>query len=240
MISENMLLGFILFVFLSENTVKCLLTPWLTNVYATTAPATTTATTVTKEALTALKLEATPDHPVAAGQTVSLQCKTQPMSATVSSKDLSWQRLLHNQTWKDEGTGDKLTLTQPEESGVYHCCANCRKIVSQNYTVIIIPVLATGGEKLGIAALVFSLLAMITCLVTVVWLLHQRPGATLTNSSNTAAKSCPEPAMASKGGFPQTDSDGDVYMNYTSTNQNYSDLDPTNMTGDNLYSTCLT
>ncbi|KAI3367625.1 hypothetical protein L3Q82_026473, partial [Scortum barcoo] len=90
-------------------------------------------------------------------------------------------------------------------------------------------------ESLGIAAFVLSVLALVINIAILFWLgwqfLRDRPA-----HSNTAAKGFPGPEKSPKGGLPQTDSDGDVYMNYTSTNQAYSDLDLTNMTGDNVYS----
>lgn len=42
--------------------------------------------------------------------------------------------------------------------------------------------------------------------------------------------------LLTRGVVPPADGDGDVYMNETSTNQAYTDLDPINMTMDNVYS----
>ncbi|XP_029983266.1 uncharacterized protein LOC115414184 isoform X2 [Sphaeramia orbicularis] len=50
------------------------------------------------------------------------------------------------------------------------------------------------------------------------------------------AKGPSKPVTEPKEGFQQDGADRDVYMNYTSSNQAYSDLDPKNMTDDNLYS----
>ncbi|KAA8582087.1 hypothetical protein FQN60_008827, partial [Etheostoma spectabile] len=66
----------------------------------------------------AVGLVATPDYPVAAGQKVDLHCRafTIPVSFM-----WSWQRM-ENQTWQDVGTDrDMMTLTKPEQSGLYRC-----------------------------------------------------------------------------------------------------------------------
>ncbi|XP_078133639.1 uncharacterized protein LOC144535194 [Sander vitreus] len=88
------------------------------------------------------------------------------------------------------------------------------------------------GEHLGIAAFVLSLLALSINLAILFWLGWQRFGTTL--NINTAAKGFPGPEKSPKGDLPQTESDGDVYMNYTS--QAYCDWDPTIVSGDNVYS----
>lgn len=44
-------------------------------------------------------------------------------------------------------------------------------------------------------------------------------------------------SLHTRGDLPQADCDAtDVYMNYTNTNPAYTDLDPANMTEDNVYS----
>ncbi|KAL7380711.1 hypothetical protein ABVT39_022660 [Epinephelus coioides] len=91
------------------------------------------------------------------------------------------------------------------------------------------------AENLGVAAFFFSLLALIINFAILFWLGWQRFGPTQT-SSNTAAKGFPGPEKSSKGGVQQTEMDGDVYMNYTNTSQDYTDLDPSNATVDNVYS----
>ncbi|XP_069563210.1 uncharacterized protein [Brachyistius frenatus] len=212
-----MLCGIILLFFSCESTVKSQMTPI---VYNTTA----------KEELSPLQLEATPNYPVAAGQSVSLHCSALTTPASVT---WSWQRL-KNQTWEEVGTGRELTLTEPEQSGSYRCLAEALlspTLKSPNHNVFIISMRATVGENLGIAAFVLSLLALIISL-TVLGLGWQRLGDRLTVSDTTVKG----PEMQSKGDLPQTDDDGDVYINYTSTNQAYTDLDPTNVTGDNMYS----
>ncbi|TDG98969.1 hypothetical protein EPR50_G00205710 [Perca flavescens] len=118
-----------------------------------------------------------------------------------------------------------MTLTKPEQSGLYRCRSgsNDSQVVSSDHTVYIVSVNATVGESLGIAAFVLSLLALSINFAILFWLGWQRFGATLT--INTAAKGFPGPEKSPKGGLPPTESDGDVYMNYTS--QAYCDLDPT-------------
>ncbi|KAM9341534.1 uncharacterized protein ABDE67_015186 [Symphorus nematophorus] len=181
-------------------------------------------------------LVATPDYPVAAGQKVHLHCFASTIPNYVN---WTWQQLDLNQTWKVVHSGMNLTLTKPEQSGTYRCHAMARlsESVSATHMVYIISMHATVGEKLGIAAFVLSFLALIICLATLFWLGWQRLGDTLT-TSNTTAKGFPGPEKSPKGGLPKTDCEADVYMNYTSTNQAYTDLDPTNMTADNVYS-CL-
>ncbi|XP_051241889.1 uncharacterized protein LOC127355252 [Dicentrarchus labrax] len=222
-----MLLSFFLLFFLCESTVTLWTTIWTTNSY----PETHSTTVTTEVMLSPLQLVATPDYPVAVGQQVNLHCTafTIPNSVTWSLQHLK------NQTWKEVGNGRDLTLTKPDQSGLYRCCAmtlSSGKHVSPNHTVYIISLHATVGEKIGIIAFVLSLLALIITLALLSWMGWQRLGHTLT-ISNTVAKG-PGPEKSPKGALPKTDSDGDVYMNYT--NQAYTDLDPTNMTGDNVYS----
>ncbi|XP_071354809.1 uncharacterized protein [Trachinotus anak] len=178
-----MLLGFFLLFFFCESTVTFLTTN-RPNFTSLSIP----STTVT-EMLSPLQAVATPDYPVAAGQTVNLHCSAFTMPKYVN---WSWQHL-ENLTWQHVGSGRDLTLTQPKQSGLYRCCAKTWFLqhVSRNLTVYIIAMQPTGF---------------------------------------------PGPEKAPKGDFQQTESDGDVYMNYTSTNQAYTNLDPTNMTGDNVYS----
>ncbi|XP_044023070.1 uncharacterized protein LOC122861989 isoform X2 [Siniperca chuatsi] len=186
-----------------------------------------------EEKLSPLQLEATPGYPVAAGQSVHLHCSAFTMPDSVT---WSWQHR-KNETWREVGSGRTLILTEPKQSGHYRCCAKSQfqQSVSPIHAVYIISMGATVGENLGIAAFVLSLLALIINLAILFWLGWHRLGDTLT-TSNTAAKGFPGPQKSPKEGLPQSDSDGDVYMNYTSTNQVYTDLDPTNMKDDNVYS----
>lgn len=181
-----------------------------------------------------LQVVAVPDYPVAAGQSVRLHCSTGNMSVHAI---WFWQHL-QSQTWKVVGNSSELTLTKPQQSGQYRCLAEnwfSQKIWSPNHTVFIISIQATVGENLGKAGFTLSLLAWVFIIAIILWLSYERLGGT-TTTSNTAVKGLPGPQTASKGGLPQSDSDGDVYMNYTSNNPAYSDLDPTNMTQDNVYS----
>ncbi|XP_040917366.1 uncharacterized protein LOC121197707 isoform X2 [Toxotes jaculatrix] len=219
-----MLFGFFLLFFFCVSTVELQSTLWPIH--------STTDTTTVEAKLSPLEVVATPDYPVAEGQTVSLHCSA---SATPASVNWSWQHL-ENWTWQAVSSSRDLSLTKPMQSGIYRCCAKSQlsQSVSHNFTVYIIAMKPT-GENLGIAAFVLSILTLIVTVTILCWLAWQRPDHTLT-TPKTAAKGFPAPEKAIKGGLPQTESDGDVYMNYTSTNQAYADLDPTNMTGDNLYS----
>ncbi|XP_035466335.1 uncharacterized protein LOC118286194 isoform X1 [Scophthalmus maximus] len=227
---RNMLLAIFLLFLSSESTVKCQTTPQPSH--------STTWTTVTNvagftEKLSPLQLVATPFYPVVAGQTVNLHCSALTTPASVI---WSWQRL-ENLAWREVGRVNNLTLTEPWQSGPYRCSAETRfsQSVSYTITVLIIATQPTVGEKIGIAALVLSLLALIVALTILCLLVWQRFGDTRA-TCNTAAKASPGPGKAPKGCLPQTQCHGDVYMNYTSTNQAYSDLDPTNRTEDSVYS----
>ncbi|XP_026195758.1 uncharacterized protein LOC113148310 [Anabas testudineus] len=193
-------------------------------------------TSTVGDVLPPLQLVAIPDYPVAEGQTVNLHCRAIKMSASLS---WSWQRL-ENQTWSVVSNGSVLTLTKPQESGVYSCFAKnqfSQRTVSVNHTVVIISMLPTVWDNLGIAAFVFSLLALIINVAILCWLAWQRFSSATLNLTSTVAKGFPEPEKAPKGRFPQSEGDGDVYINYSSTSQPYTDLDPANMTVDNVYST---
>ncbi|KAG7510671.1 hypothetical protein JOB18_027989 [Solea senegalensis] len=216
-----MLLGFLLLSFVSESTVKSSTTTGY--ILATT---TTTTTTMTDKPHLPLQAMAIPDYPVAAGQPVTLFCSD--FSAVI------WQHLEHA-TWQDVSHRGNLTLTQPEQSGLYRCRAEApSRPVSRNFTVYIVDVQPTSSDILGIAAFVLSLLALIIILTLLSWLGWQRFGGGTLSTPATEVKGFPGPAKASKACSPE--SAGDVYMNCTSMNQAYTNLDPTNMTADNVYS----
>ncbi|XP_049451620.1 uncharacterized protein LOC125900575 [Epinephelus fuscoguttatus] len=231
-----MLLSFFLLFILCESTVKSLTTTtWPpTHLFTTEISITTNAVTV-EEKLSPLQVVATPDYPVAAGQRVELYCSAYAMPDTVM---WIWKHL-QNKTWQEVGYSRDLTLTKPEQSGLYRCCAKSqltqKNVTSPDHQVYIISMQATAAENLGVAAFFFSLLALIMNFAILFWLCWQRFGPTQT-SSNTAAKGFPGPEKSSKGGVQQTEMDGDVYMNYTNTSQDYTDLDPSNATVDNVYS----
>ncbi|KAM3594850.1 uncharacterized protein V6R79_014945 [Siganus canaliculatus] len=175
------------------------------------------------------ELEAKPDYPVTAGQKVYLHCK--------APSHVILQRL-ETQTWINVSRGGDLTLTEPSESGVYRCHSRVGNLehVSPDHSVLIVSThaAATAAVNLGIAAFVLSLLALILNFAILYRLIWQRPGNTPT-TSNTAEKGLPKPEKSTKEALPKADSD-EVYMNYTSTNQAYTDLTPSNMTAENVYS----
>lgn len=88
-----------------------------------------------------LQLEAIPDYPVAEGQRVNLHCKASTMPG---SAQWSWQRL-RNHTWHEMKTGGDLTLTEPEQSGLYRCRAE--RQFSQNHAVYITSMQTTGRSS---------------------------------------------------------------------------------------------
>ncbi|XP_047466127.1 uncharacterized protein LOC125023135 [Mugil cephalus] len=204
---------------------------------STTSPtASTTTTLVTTSGTLLPELVVMPNYPAAIGQRVTLRC-----SDPLSREPILWSwEHLQNDIWEKVGSGRNLTLTEPKQSGLYRCCAelsSSQKAMSQSQVVYIIPTTkAIVGENLGIAAFVLSLLALSIVLALFFLLGWHRLRDTLTTSS-PEAKGFPGPEVASKGALPHADSDAtDVYMNYTTTNQAYTDLDPANMTEDNVYS----
>ncbi|KAL6105504.1 uncharacterized protein ACO6RY_07022 [Pungitius sinensis] len=93
------------------------------------------------------------------------------------------------------------------------------------------------SEHFGISALVCSLLALITIFAVIFWLAWHRLHGTLI-TGDIAAKGFPGSEQPPKEGWPQIDTEGDreVYINYTSTCRNYTDLNPTTVIEDNVYS----
>ncbi|XP_034087665.1 uncharacterized protein LOC117556445 isoform X2 [Gymnodraco acuticeps] len=223
-----MLCTFFLLLFFCEGTEQSTTTEWPTTTTAiTTSLETSTPTMTTEGHLPSLQLVATPDYPVTEGRTVHLYCGP---STIPDSVNWSWKQ------WKKEvGNSRDLTLTRPEQSGVYQCFANntVSSRMSSLHTVSITSTHTTVAEKLGIAAFVFFLLALIVLFGILFWLGFQRLVATKT-TSNTAAKGFPGTDKSPKGGFPPAESSGDVYMNYTG--DDYNNLDLTNVTGNDYSS----
>ncbi|XP_034530154.1 uncharacterized protein LOC117805735 [Notolabrus celidotus] len=227
-----MLCGFFLFLFLCADTVECLITD---GYFTALVPTGNTWPPLTTDAkLSSLQLVATPDHPVSAGQAVHLHCSA---SSTPKLVIWSWQSL-KNQTWKDVGNKRDLTLSKPEQSGLYRCRAKSYSSSwkkSLNHTVFIIAIQPTVGENLGIAAFALVLLVLMINLTVLSWMGWKKFGDKM-NTTMTEAKVGAGHEKPPKGGLQQTDTEGEVYMNYTNTNQAYSDLDPASMTDDNVYS----
>ncbi|XP_035023017.1 uncharacterized protein LOC118115909 [Hippoglossus stenolepis] len=218
-----MLLGTFLLFFSSVSTVKSQITNLLE--YST------TITTTRKVTVPPVLVRAKPDYQVVAGRTVELYCDAYTIQRSIR---WSWQHL-ESETWREVGHSKNLNLTEPNQSGPYRCRAENEysQSMSNIITVYIIPMQPT--ENFGIAGFVLSLLALIVSLTVLCWLGWERLRGKLP-PSNTAAKGFPAPEKAQKGGLPNNEGDGGVYMNYTSNNQDYSNLDPVNMTGDNMYS----
>ncbi|XP_043999417.1 uncharacterized protein LOC122846477 [Gambusia affinis] len=180
-------------------------------------------------------LVATPDYPVAAGLTVELLCQT-----TIPSQNITWSRShLQNESWEYVGSGKVLLLTEPKQTGTYRCeirnngTVTCK---SQNHAVYIVSI-STAGEKLGEAAFAFTILILIGIIAGLGWFCWERSG-NKPSSSNAPKKNVPPPPEVIPKNFPQTsDADGDIYMNYTSSTQPYTDLNPSNLTGKDFYST---
>ncbi|CAJ1073416.1 uncharacterized protein LOC117805735 [Xyrichtys novacula] len=155
--------------------------------FASTAEGVSTGRMTTEEMLSSLKLVATPDYPVMEGQTVHLRCSA---SSSPKSVDWSWQYMMKNQTWQKVGSEMDLTLSKPEQTGVYRCHARSPSgpwKESPNHTVSIIAAHLTVGENLGIAAFAFVLLLLIINLAVLSWMGWQK-FADKPNNSITPAK----------------------------------------------------
>uniref|UniRef100_A0A1A8RKV2 Adhesion molecule with Ig-like domain 3 n=1 Tax=Nothobranchius rachovii TaxID=451742 RepID=A0A1A8RKV2_9TELE len=182
-----------------------------------------------------LQAMAVPDYPVASGQKVQLSCRS---AFSLNPVLWNWSHLQNN-TWKKVIDGKELTLSKPEDSGLYRCYAETKfqKSVSQNLTVFIISVPRQTNEDLGEAALVLSILNLIFLIAAFLWFMsqkfcHQRT----TSSTSKKVEATARPTAVPNVCKPPADPDGDVYMNYTGPNPAYTDLNPANMAGDNLYS----
>ncbi|XP_027855628.1 uncharacterized protein LOC114133755 [Xiphophorus couchianus] len=194
-------------------------------------------TTSTEEPKTTIPLDcphlvATPDYPVAAGLTVELNCQT-----IIPSQNIIWSRsLLQNESWENVGSGKVLLLTEPKQTGTYRCeILNIGKCVSQNHDVYIVSI-PTAGEKLGKAAFAFTIVILIGIIAGLGWFCWEKSGNKL-RTSNAPKKDVPPPPEEIPKNLPQTsDADVDVYMNYTSSTQPYTDLNPSNLTGEDFYS----
>nr|XP_020503654.1 uncharacterized protein LOC109994587 [Labrus bergylta] len=230
---DNMLCGFFLLFFLCADTVTPQVTDGL-SLLNTSSFITSNYSSTTEEMLSTLRVVDVPDYPVSVGQTVHLSCSALSKPASVT---WTWQHL-ENQIWQEVGSGKDLTLSEPRQSGLYRCRARTDTQPwreSLNHTVYIISRNLTVGESLGIAAFALTLLALIINLAVLSWMGWKRFGDKL-SPSITAAKVSPAPGKSPKIDLQQAESEGDVYMNYTSTNQAYSDLDPVTMTDDSVYS----
>lgn len=89
------------------------------------------------------ELVAIPDYPVAAGQIVSLHCTS---ATTTSSVTWSWKRQ-ESQNWTVVESGRDLTLTKPEQSGLYRCLVQTglsQERASPQHPVYIVSVHANG------------------------------------------------------------------------------------------------
>ncbi|XP_060938131.1 uncharacterized protein LOC133014934 [Limanda limanda] len=223
-----MLLATFLLFFSSVSTVKS----QITNLPESTTPF---ITTTAKGTAPPVYLRVKPDYQVVTGPTVELYCHANTIPPYIR---WSWQHL-EGETWREVDHSRNLSLTEPNQSGLYRCRAEngYSESTSNIIRVYIIPMqpteIVTGN--FGMPGFVLSLLALSVSLSVLCWLGWERLCGTQP-PSNTAAKGCPAPVKAQKGGLPSTQGDGNVYMNYTNTNQDYSNLDPVNMTGDSMYS----
>nr|XP_040055977.1 uncharacterized protein LOC120833161 isoform X1 [Gasterosteus aculeatus aculeatus] len=221
-----MLLSFSLLMFVCESTGESHTTTWTTNNASTKIHFSSSPPVEEKPSL---QLVAIPDYPVAAGRRVNLQCRAFTVQDSVG---LSWQRL-RNQTWLPAGVGGHLTLTEPEQSGLYRCLTAAESRFSQNHTVYIVATHTTVGENLGTSAFVFSLLALIAIFAIIFWLCWHRLDGTLI-TGNVASKGFPGSEQPPKEDLPHAECD--VYVNYTCTSSDYTDLNPTTVIEDDVYS----
>ncbi|XP_064784696.1 uncharacterized protein LOC135508440 isoform X5 [Oncorhynchus masou masou] len=99
-----------------------------------------------------------------------------------------------------------------------------------------------GNVYAGVAGLVLVLLAGVLLPLLLLWLWRHRAkekaGQETLATNSAPAKGYTGPAKAPKGrSQAQAGNEGEVYMNCGETNQAYSDLYPTYMTGDDTYAT---
>nr|XP_046165128.1 uncharacterized protein LOC124001980 isoform X3 [Oncorhynchus gorbuscha] len=99
-----------------------------------------------------------------------------------------------------------------------------------------------GSVYAGVAGLVLVLIAGVLQTLLLLWLWRQRAkekaGQETLATNSAPAKGYTGPAKAPKGkSQAQAGNEGEVYMNCGETNQAYSDLYPTYMTGDDTYAT---
>ncbi|XP_024916085.1 uncharacterized protein LOC107988680 isoform X2 [Cynoglossus semilaevis] len=165
-----MLLFISLLVFISESS----------GFYTSWSPATVSLITTPSVDLRPLQVEAVPDYPVTAGQTVTLFCS--------SVNSYIWQHLV-NLNWQDVGQDGNLTLTQPQQSGLYRCRARTTSLhISRNLTVNIEPTVNTVKKDLAEPAFVLSLLGFVISLGIVGWLLWGKFSNYISTSTKTEAK----------------------------------------------------
>ncbi|XP_057716212.1 uncharacterized protein LOC130931433 [Corythoichthys intestinalis] len=184
-----------------------------------------------------VELVVTPDYPVAVGQKVSLNCREQSSNYT-SNYTFYFQRNEEG-IWTEVAEGTNRTLSEPQQSGLYRCFAqrNENRWFSPNHTVYIVSIhpFIAGQDNVGIAALTLSLLALIINITIVFWLCWQRP-RDVESAADTESKGFQRSGKDTKGGLPQVENDGQVYMNYSNTNLTYTDLDPTGVNPESTYS----
>ncbi|XP_042186102.1 uncharacterized protein LOC112262065 isoform X3 [Oncorhynchus tshawytscha] len=104
------------------------------------------------------------------------------------------------------------------------------------------PVMPAGSVYAGVAGLVLVLIAGVLLTLLLLWLWRQRAkekaGQETLATNSAPAKGYTGPAKAPKGkSQAQAGNEGEVYINCGESNQAYSDLYPTYMTGDDTYAT---
>ncbi|XP_064784692.1 uncharacterized protein LOC135508440 isoform X2 [Oncorhynchus masou masou] len=179
------------------------------------------------------------------GQSVTLYCQATSHPPSVI---WSWSRLDEQGGWQKVDMGRELTLSMASESGQYFCQAysNISSLTQQqqspSHTVYIVYFPMTGSVYAGVAGLVLVLLAGVLLPLLLLWLWRHRAkekaGQETLATNSAPAKGYTGPAKAPKGrSQAQAGNEGEVYMNCGETNQAYSDLYPTYMTGDDTYAT---
>ncbi|XP_077476340.1 uncharacterized protein LOC144089405 [Stigmatopora argus] len=180
-------------------------------------------------------LEVTPDNPVTTGQNVILNCTLPSWLDNCTS----YLERKEEEIWNVVIEGTNLTLSEPQQSGIYRCLAqmNQYRWYSRSHAVYIVCInpLVNSQDNVGIGALALSLLAVVMNMTTVFWLCWQR-ARDKGGVANTGAKGLQRSGKDTTGGLPQLENAGQVYMNYSNTNLTYTDLDPTRMNSDSTYS----
>ncbi|XP_042186101.1 uncharacterized protein LOC112262065 isoform X1 [Oncorhynchus tshawytscha] len=159
-----------------------------------------------------------------------------------------WSWLDEQGGWQEVDMGRELTLSMASESGQYFCQAysNISSLTQQqqspSHTVYIVYFPMTGSVYAGVAGLVLVLIAGVLLTLLLLWLWRQRAkekaGQETLATNSAPAKGYTGPAKAPKGkSQAQAGNEGEVYINCGESNQAYSDLYPTYMTGDDTYAT---
>lgn len=197
------------------------------------------------ERLSQLRLVATPSQPVVMeGQRVVLHCQA---STYPPAANWSWYHMSVLNVQMNMSPGRDLVISRPEESGLYNCRAHSLVLgISQTqsspyHLIYVVPMTGPAVvDDLGVAGFGLSLLVCLILLAALLWFAWGRCGARClalqqVTSSSAKAKGLTASKMAPSDGLPHAESQGD-YMNFTTTNLAYAELEPNSRTRNDVYS----